>query len=208
MARSRATIRDVAAHAGVSRQTISRVINGSELVSPDTEERVRAAIVELGYQPNAIARFMARGHTQTLACIAPNLIDYTFASVIDGAEAAVRGRGYYLMSASAPDVETFASLVVELVGAGHVEGLMIVNPFADDRHLHLPRNFPIVLIGARPCADSTSSVALNDVDAGQMATQHLIELGHRGLPPSRGRWLKIARRIGWPAMRRCCSVLA
>ena len=153
MMRSRVTIRDVAAKVGVSRQTISRVINGSDLVRPETEARVKAVIVEMGYQPNAIARFMARGHTQTFACIAPNLTDYTFASVIHGAEAAVRDHGFFLMSSSAPDPESFAALAAELVGGGHIEGLLVINPFADERHLYLPPELPTVLIGARPAPE-------------------------------------------------------
>lgn len=179
MPRSSVTIRRVAALAGVSHQTVSRVINGSDLVSPETAARVRAAIHQLGYQPNAIARFMARGHTQTFACLAPNLIDYTFACVIDGAEAAVRSHGYYLMSASAPDPATFASLVEEFVGTGQAEGILVINPFADDRHRFLPAGFPTVLIGARPRQGIADSVALDDLEAGRLATQYLIDLGHR-----------------------------
>ena len=106
-------------------------------------------ILELGYQPNAIARFMARGHTETLICLAPNLTDYTFASVIGGAETAVRAQGYYLMSSSTPDPATFAALVDELIGGGHAEGLLVINPFVDDRHQHLPAEAPVVLIGGR-----------------------------------------------------------
>jgi DNA-binding LacI/PurR family transcriptional regulator len=177
--RSRVTIRDVAARAGVSRQTISRVINGSERVSSATEERVRAVIVELGYQPNAIARFMARGRTETLVCLAPNLTDYTFASVIDGAEAAVRRCGYYLMSSSAPDSNTFASLIAELIGGGHAEGLLVINPFVDDRYMHLPADAPVVLIGVYAAGHATSSVSLDDPAAGRLALEHLLALGHR-----------------------------
>jgi len=177
--RSRVTIRDVAARAGVSRQTISRVINGSERVSSTTEERVRAVIVELGYQPNAIARFMARGRTETLVCLAPNLTDYTFASVIDGAEAAVRRCGYYLMSSSAPDSDTFASLIAELIGGGHAEGLLVINPFVDDRYVHLPADVPVVLIGVYAAGHATSSVSLDDPAAGRLALEHLLALGHR-----------------------------
>lgn len=177
--RSRVTIRDVAARAGVSRQTISRVVNGSERVSTATAERVRAAILELGYQPNAIARFMARGHTETLVCLAPNLTDYTFASVIDGAEAAVRARGYYLMSSSAPDPATFASLVGELIGGGHAEGLLVINPFVDERYTHLPADVPVVLIGVCAPGNPASSVSLDDPTAGRMAMAHLLSLGHR-----------------------------
>jgi ABC-type glycerol-3-phosphate transport system permease component len=63
MTRSRVTIRDVAAHAGVSHQTVSRVINGTDYVTPETTARVQQAIADLNYRPNAIARSMARGRT-------------------------------------------------------------------------------------------------------------------------------------------------
>ena len=150
MARSRITIRDVAARAGVSHQTVSRVINQSERVRPTTRSRVEKAIADLEYRPNAIARYMAKGRTGTLACFAPNLTDYTFASLIDGAETEARRQGYYLLSASAYDEETFISLVDELVNSRRVEGIMVINPYADLRHKHLPPAYPIVFAGARP----------------------------------------------------------
>ncbi len=179
LSRSRVTIRDVAAHAGVSHQTVSRVINGSQRVRPETRMRVEASIADLGYQPSAIARSMARGRTGILACIAPNLTDYTFASLIDGAETAVREQGYFLLSASAQDEETFAALIAELVPSNRVEGLMIINPYADGRYQHLPPHFPTVFAGARPREDATNSVALDDVAAACIATRHLLNLGHR-----------------------------
>lgn len=179
MARSRVTIRDVAARAGVSHQTVSRVINESKQVRPDTRARVESAIAELGYRPNATARNMAKGRTGTLACIAPNLTDYTFASIIDGAETEARRLGYFMLSASAHDEETFAYLVDDLANSRRVEGIMVINPYADQRHMHLPGDFPTVFAGARPREEATDSVSLNDVEAAREATQHLINLGHQ-----------------------------
>jgi DNA-binding LacI/PurR family transcriptional regulator len=176
--KSRPTIRDVAKKAGVSRQTVSRVINHSKRVSPATRQRVEEAIADLGYRPDALAQSMANGRSGTLACIAPNLTDFTFASLIDGAEVMARDRGFFLLSASAPDEGTFAALVADLVTSRRAEGLIVINPFADDRHLHLPKGFPTVFAGARPRELETSSVALDDVNAAKMATQHLLALGH------------------------------
>lgn len=179
MSRSHVTIRDVAHHAGVSHQTVSRVINDNERVSPETRARVEAAIAELGYRPNAVARSMARGRSGILACISPNLTDYTFASLINGAETAVRENGYFLLSTSAPDEATFTELINELVQGNRVEGLLVINPYADDRYQSLPANFPIVFAGARPREDGVNSVALDDVTVAKIATQHLLDLGHR-----------------------------
>jgi LacI family transcriptional regulator, repressor for deo operon, udp, cdd, tsx, nupC, and nupG len=179
MAQSRATIRDVAMLAGVSHQTVSRVINGDDRVRPSTRQRVDTAIAELDFRPNAIARFMATGSTQTFTCLAPNLNDYTFARIIEGAEQEARLHGYYLFSASAADETTFSTLVDQLVTSGRTEGLLVINPYADGRHRHLPGNVPTVYVGARPREETVDSVALDDEGAAQTATGHLLSLGHR-----------------------------
>ena len=75
---SRPTIRDVAALAGVSHQTVSRVINESEQVRPQTRARVSEAIAQLSYQPSAVAQSMAKGRTGMLACIAQSARFYIF----------------------------------------------------------------------------------------------------------------------------------
>lgn len=179
MNRSRITIRDVAAQAGVSHQTVSRVLNAHERVTPETRARVEAAIAALGYRPNASARSLAAGRTFALACIAPNLTDYTFASIIEGAQAAAREQGYFVLSTSAADEASFAPLVEELVSSQRVDGLLVINPYADGRHQHLPTHFPVVLVGARPRPEAPDSVALDDEAAARLALQHLLELGHR-----------------------------
>lgn len=178
MANPRPTIRDVARHAGVSHQTVSRVINGSEDVLPETRALVEAAIEEMGYRPSAIARSMARGSTHTLAIISPNLTDYTFASVIEGAEVQARQHGYFVMSASASDPKAFRELVDELVGHGRVDGLIVINPYADDRFKLMPRDFPLVFVGARSHDENICSISLDDERVAYEATRHLLSLGH------------------------------
>ncbi len=122
--RSRATIRDVAKRAGVSHQTVSRVINGDPLVTPETRARVDAAIAELGYQPNAIDRSLATGCTHALACLAPDLTDFTFARISEGAEAGCRQHGFPLTSSSAPGEASFVALINGLVSSRLIDGLM------------------------------------------------------------------------------------
>jgi len=179
MSPTRPTIRDVARLAGVSHQTVSRVINKSDDVTAETRDRVDSAIVELGYRPSAIARSMARGETHTLACISPNLTDYTFASIIEGAEREARGQGYFLLSSSAESATGFEALVEELVGHGRVDGLLIINPYADDRHRLIPGAFPLVFVGAHARGEPISSVCLDDEAAARAATRHLLDSGCR-----------------------------
>lgn len=181
MNKTRPTIRDVARLAGVSHQTVSRVINKRENVSPETQERVEAAIHKLGYSPSAIARSMAHGRTHTLACISPNLTDYTFASIIEGAEQEARQYGFFLLSSSAQDAEGFCSLINELVGHRRVDGMMVINPYVDRRYENevIPVNFPTVYVGAAAREAGISSVCLDDELVAYDATKHLLELGHR-----------------------------
>ncbi|GAB4400697.1 MAG: substrate-binding domain-containing protein [Anaerolineales bacterium] len=179
MPRAGITIRDVAQQAGVSHMTVSRVINGDARVSEETRARVQQAIRELDYRPSAIARSLARGSTRTLACIVPNLTDYTFASIIEGAEAEARRQGYFLLSSSAPDEESFEKLIVSLVNARRVDGLLIFNAYADARHTRIPQGVPVVLVGARHRGQAFSSVALDEPRAAAQALGHLLALGHR-----------------------------
>lgn len=179
MPRTRPTIRDVAKLAKVSHQTVSRVINGRADVTAETRAKVEAAIAKLGYRPSAIARSMAHGRTHTLACLAPNLTDFTFASIIEGAETEARQHGYFLLSSSAHDEATFKALVEQLVSHQRADGLLIINPYSDQRHTLLPQNFPTVFVGARPRNEPVDSVALDDEGAARAATQHLLQLGHR-----------------------------
>lgn len=179
MDKTRVTIRDVAALAGVSHQTVSRVINGAERVNADTRQRVEDAIARLEYRPNAIARDMAQGRTRTLACLSPNLTDYTLASIIEGAESEARRLGYFLLSASAPDEAAFGTLVDQLISSRRAEGLLVINPYADQRHTCLPTNTPLVFVGARPRTPGIDAVSLDDQAGGFTATRHLLDLGHR-----------------------------
>jgi LacI family repressor for deo operon, udp, cdd, tsx, nupC, and nupG len=122
---------------------------------------------------------MARGRSGHLACLSPNLTDYTFASIIDAAETEARENGYYLMSASASNAASFAHLIDDLVESGRAEGIIVINPYADDRHRYLPADFPVVFAGARPREEAASSVALDDITVARQVTERLLALGHR-----------------------------
>jgi len=139
---------------------------------------VEEVIKKLGYHPSAIARSMARGQTHTLACISPNLTDYTFASVIEGAEAETRRHGFFMLSSSAVDAGAFRGLIDELVSHRRVDGLIIINPYIDERFEHIPQNFPVVFVGSLSRDGMISSVCLDDERVAYEAAKHLLSLGH------------------------------
>jgi DNA-binding LacI/PurR family transcriptional regulator len=182
VAPKRATLKDVAERAGVSYQTVSRVVNGKADVLPATRRRVAKALRALNYRPSAIARSMVAGRAFTLACISPNLTDYTFASLIEGAEAEARQNGYLLLSASAAQESDVALFCEEIVHSGRVDGVLVINPYADSRHRHFEKLFaqgiPVVYVGARPRRGKIHSVHLDDEDVGYQAAKYLLQLGH------------------------------
>ncbi|MGE5602401.1 MAG: LacI family DNA-binding transcriptional regulator [Nitrososphaerales archaeon] len=177
------TLRDVAALAGVSHQTVSRVVNHVPGVTPETRSVVEQAIARLGFRPHAIARSMAEGRTRTLACLAPNLTDFTYASSIEGAEIVARQRGYFLLSASygtdsGGSDQQFEALIDALVGPRRVDGLIVISPNVDLPVSLLPADFPVVLMGGCPRADVANLVYLDNRGDAGLATTHLLQLGH------------------------------
>lgn len=183
MTAKRPTIKDVAARAQVSYQTVSRVINHKGEVRPATRKRVQRVLQELDYRPNMIARSMVAGRTFTLGCISPNLTDYTFACRIEGAQAAARERDFFLVSATASSEQEVERLCQDLVHSGRVEGLLVINPYADQRHKYfknlIAEGIPLVYFGGAPRHEPVSSVNPDDEASSYQALKHLIELGHR-----------------------------
>ncbi len=180
----RATIKDVAALAGVSRQTVSRVLNDSGYVADETRARVESAIETLDYRPNAVARSMATGSTCTLGCISPSLTDYTFASIIESAQAEARRHGYFILAGSAPGEDDVEPLLEEML-LRRVDGLLILNPRADSRYRHvLPlvdKGMVVVYVSDTPRHERVSSVRCDDRQGGYQAAHYLINLGHTDL---------------------------
>jgi len=179
--RKRATIKDVAVLAGVSRQTVSRVLNEEDYVADETRARVLAAIEELDYRPDAVARSLVAGRTRTLGCILPNLTDYTFAINIESAQAEARRQGYFILTGSAPAEANVEPLLEEMLSR-RVDGLLVFNPRADYRYrCFLPlieKGMAVVYLGNTPRGESVSWVKCDDREGGCQATRYLIDLGH------------------------------
>jgi DNA-binding LacI/PurR family transcriptional regulator len=186
-----ASMKDVAARAGVSVKTVSNVINGAQ-VGPATRERVERAIADLGYRPNISARNLRRGRTGILA-LALSEIDVPYFAelarlIVDVAEV----HGYTILIDQTGGDPARERFVLDGMGARLVDGI-IFSPVAIDVPDIARRadTTPLVLLGERVSAGPADHVVVDNVAASRTATQHLAALGRRriaaiGAQPTQG----------------------
>jgi DNA-binding LacI/PurR family transcriptional regulator len=177
---------DVAALAGVSRTTVSFVLNDrpGTSISQATRERVLAAAAELGYQPHASARGLAAGRTHTLGFVLRQTTeqvaeDALLAETLRGLSAAARVERYrVLVEPRAPSEGAYG----DLVRSHRTDGLVVSGPRRDDHELEalVRAGAPIVIQGAHPTVDAPS-VDVDNVLGAKVAVEHLIGLGHRDI---------------------------
>jgi LacI family transcriptional regulator len=180
---SKATLRDVARQAGVASSTISRYLNGSlELPSP-TRNRVQAAIAELNYRPNALARSLQAGRSHILGLILPDLSNPFFTSVADAAAAAAYREGYSILlcaTGNDPDRETH---YVNLLVAGQLDGLIYLGAHRRNSALEKMRRteLPIIIVDEEIEGVTGGRLFVDNRRGGYLATEHLLHLGHRNI---------------------------
>ena len=182
MSAASVTIRDVARRAGVSPMTVSRVINDSTRVNPETRRRVEAAIAELGYVPSRLARSLSAQRTGTLALIVPDVANPFFTLIVRGAEDVARRAGYRVILCDTRADLAIEREVIEEMIAHRADGILIA-PVSDRSRDHLRRlakfGVPFVLID-RTVDGVDADVVLGDSLGGaRRLVDHLISLGHR-----------------------------
>ena len=173
------TIGDVARLAGVGRGTVSRVLNERANVDPATRARVLAAIRELDFVPNPTARRLSLRRTQTVAVILPFLTRPSAVERLRGIEFALVSAGYDMIVFNVETAERRDAVFLDLPRAERVDGLIIVSlsPHAGELERIQRSGLPTVLVDAHHRA--LPRVVADDVRGGRLATEHLIELGHR-----------------------------
>jgi DNA-binding LacI/PurR family transcriptional regulator len=208
--RRTAVMADVAKLAGVSHQTVSRVINQSTQVREPTRERVLAAMRELDYRPNLAARALVTGRSRTVGVVSFDTTLHGPASTLFGIERAAHQAGYHvtIVSAAAPDRASVVDAVERLRRQG-VDGILVIAPQVDaaDALAAVSPDVPLVAVeGGR--AGSTPLVAVDQVAGAAAATAHLLELGHRTVwhvtgPPD---WIEARQRVdGWRSALRAAG---
>ncbi len=197
-----AVMADVAQLAGVSHQTVSRVLHDSPHVRGDTRERVLAAIRELDYRPNTVARALVTGRSRVLGVVTFDTTLYGPASTLLGVEHAAYDAGYTVSISSLRSLnrDTILTAIQQLRGQG-VDGVAVIAPLREgvDALRHVRSDFPVVAVEAGPRA-SIPVATVDQVGGAVAATQHLLELGHETVWHLAGpsEWNEAEERIaGW-----------
>ena len=198
MAPSSPTLEQIAKAAGVSRSTVSRVINNEPNVSAAVRERVWRVVNEMGYHPNAAARTLAGRRTRTLGIVIPQAVntvfsDPYFSRVLHGIADAANDQQYHLFLAMIPpDQED--DFYRRSLRSQMLEGVLIVSAFLDNTVIpRLHRDgVPFVVIGRHPSISEVNYVDVDNVHGALMAVEHLLRLGRRRIATITGRMNMVA----------------
>jgi DNA-binding LacI/PurR family transcriptional regulator len=177
------TIKEVADRAGVAVGTVSHVITGSVPVSDELRRKVLAAIKELDYHPNHIARSLKTSRTRTLGIIVPDMTIPFFPRVIRGAESAARERNYSLIAVNSDDNDARQKELLSLLRSQRVEGILLViaaapAPLTQVNGL-IGAGIRVVCLDRIPEQLRVDAVSVEDVSAAELGVDHLIAEGHR-----------------------------
>src|SRR5579884_2418688 len=174
-----ATIADVAARAGVGVATVSRVLNGRANVSPGTRQRVLDAIAALDYRPSTLARNLSLRRTHVIGVVVPFFTSPSAVERVRGVVAALAGSSYDVMLFDVESAERREHAFQLFDRGDRSDGLLLVSLVPPDEEVARLRSsrLPCVLVDAPHPA--FPSIVVDDVRGGELATSHLIELGHR-----------------------------
>jgi DNA-binding LacI/PurR family transcriptional regulator len=194
---------DVALHAGVSAQTVSRALRGSPNVNPETKRRVLAAVDELGYRFNNAAKTLSSGRSFSLGLVLLQTGGYYSRSAVTaGVEAAAGQAGYSVSIATIADLDTalMERSLSKLADQG-VDGIIIAVPLISvtQKMEDITRDIPTVTVDGSRTAGARV-LGIDQLEAGRVATQHLLDLGHRQIWHVSGpdEWIEARqRREGW-----------
>lgn len=213
--RRRPSLKDVAREAGVSYQTVSRVINEGGRVSASTRDRVLAVIAELGYRRNDAARALVTSRSHAIGVIADASPKYGPVSTLAAVESAARDAGYtaIVTTTSYPSPQEVAETFQAFVERG-VEGVVVIAPRVSLAHVtrEVIAEIPVVLLSPGEASQDGITVYYEDQELGaRLATRHLIELGHQEVAHIAGsqEWLDGQVRLrGWQAELRAHQLSA
>ena len=161
--------------------TVSNVLNRPDVVSPPTRERVLAAITALGFVRNESARHLRAGHSRTIGLVVLDIANPFFTDVARGVEDAVNAEGLAVILCNSDDQPDKEAAYLDVLSEQRVQGVLITPTAAMNPALETmrARGVPVVLLDRRAGGPDQCSVAVDDVQGGRLAADHLLERGHR-----------------------------
>lgn len=171
-------ISDVAAHAGVSVATVSRVLTGSAPVAPAKREQVLSAIAELGYRPSSLARGLSLGRTGVIGVVAPFFTHGATSARLRGIMDRAAPEDYDVMIFNVESAHQREDAFVKFARRDRLDGLVVISlPIGDDDAARLRgEQLPTVLVDLQHAG--FSGVSIDNVAGGELATRHLLDRGH------------------------------
>lgn len=176
------TIRDVAREAGVSTMTVSRVINNKGQVATETRERVESAMKMLAYTPNMSAQNLVTNKTWTIGVIVPDIANPFFASLVKAGEKICNERGFSMLIGNTEGDLEIERRYISVYKARMCEAIILVAPRIDDSELiELNAQIPLVVVDRNVQFNDIVQVYLDNTKGAEVATQHLLDLGHTNI---------------------------
>jgi DNA-binding LacI/PurR family transcriptional regulator len=176
-------MRDVAEMVGVSKQTVSAVINNKPGITQETRDRVQAAIDKLGYRPDSIARSLATGRTYSIAFIASDVSAPFIGTLAVAAEDYVHSCGYSLVLFNTHDDPQREAAYFSTAVERGVDGVLFISATDQNTSVDIlsTTGIPAVAIDRLPDPYCGPAVTLDNIEAGRLAAQHLLSLGHTAI---------------------------
>ncbi len=200
-----ATIRDVARQAGVSHQTVSRVLNDHPNINDRTRARVMAAMEHLEYRPSRVARALANGRSGTIGVISTDNGRYGPPKTLRAIERAARDAGYFMSTVNMATVgpAQMRSALAHLLDQG-IDGIVVIAPQAAMLDAFHPSSPGVPFVTVESAGNGGGhTVAIDQAEGARLATRHLVELGHRAIVHVSGPadWLDSQARVrAWQAV--------
>lgn len=180
MAMAVVKIKEVAARAGVSPATVSRVLNGSAGVSAENQAKVRAAVAALGYRPNRVARNLRRRQVEMIGIVITDIANPHFYEMVRVVEARAFRRGYRVLLCNIADSAEKQRAYLDILAAERVRGVILagIDPHDDEIRQVLDLGIPIVAYDRAVDDPRADAVLVDNFDGGRRATEHLLAAGH------------------------------
>jgi LacI family transcriptional regulator len=174
------TLEMVAAAAGVSPSTVSRILNGTATVSDDKRQAVDHAIATLGFVPNPVARGLAGGRTLSIGVVTQAIDSPFYGGALRGIEDALSVAGYSPLFVSGHWNAAHEARCIEVLRSRRVDGIIVLTGRLSDAALStLAQSLPVVVTGRNLKAPGLASLNFDNFEGGRLATHHLLQLGHR-----------------------------